>query len=236
MAEKVTVFVTFCILLVGGIQAYIYWQQSQTMRESLNQNERTITLGTGQLAVAARNAKTAEDTLAEMKSGGADAHAVAEATKSAAEMAKSTLRLTLAVNRPSITVTQIHLGVKDQARGRDLKIFITDTSEMEATNLVHSCELFLDNKSLKGEIASGTVPGNPVTLGSHITVGLCEGYLPPTIVRRFDPGIEVFDIYVRLTYRGTNRPYSYCEKEEYSRVESTFVDIGTCDPSKPFPQ
>jgi hypothetical protein len=60
IAEKVTVLITACILIVGGVQAYIYWRQTRVMQSSLSQNERGLILNWGQLAVANRNAKTAE--------------------------------------------------------------------------------------------------------------------------------------------------------------------------------
>jgi len=78
IAEKTTVFITFCILVVGGIQAYIYWRQSQTMQNSLAQNERSIILGQGQLAVANRNVASAEQ-------GGKDTHELAVQAKNQAD-------------------------------------------------------------------------------------------------------------------------------------------------------
>jgi hypothetical protein len=67
VAEKLTVFITICILIVGVIQAYIYWEQAQMMKRSVEQTERSVILGSGQLAIANRNATTAGDTLAQMK-------------------------------------------------------------------------------------------------------------------------------------------------------------------------
>jgi hypothetical protein len=64
VAEKVTVFITFCILIVGCIQVYIYWRQTRVMQNTLRQNERSIILNMGQVAIANRNAKTAEEALA----------------------------------------------------------------------------------------------------------------------------------------------------------------------------
>jgi hypothetical protein len=90
-AEIVTICITFAILIVGGIQAYIYWKQEGVMEASLSQNERAGILGSGQLTVAARNAKTAEDTLAEMKSGSTDTHTLAQSTRSAAASTRQQL-------------------------------------------------------------------------------------------------------------------------------------------------
>ncbi len=92
-AEITTVCLTLGIVIAAFIQAYIYWKQEELMQNSLDQNGRTIILNAGQLAVAARNAKTAEDTLGEMKKGGPDTHTLAESTKSAAKTAKDTLHI-----------------------------------------------------------------------------------------------------------------------------------------------
>jgi hypothetical protein len=62
-AERTTVFLTLGILIAAGIQAYIYWQQWQVMQAQVEQTERSVILGMGQLATASRNAKTAEDNL-----------------------------------------------------------------------------------------------------------------------------------------------------------------------------
>src|ERR1700693_601619 len=39
VAEKITVFITACLLLVGGMQAYIYWRQAELMKLSLSQTQ-----------------------------------------------------------------------------------------------------------------------------------------------------------------------------------------------------
>jgi hypothetical protein len=62
-AEKSSMVITGGIFLAALVQAGIYWKQADIMQDSLNQNERQIILGQGQLAVAARNAKTAEESL-----------------------------------------------------------------------------------------------------------------------------------------------------------------------------
>jgi hypothetical protein len=63
IAEKIGVFLAFCLLIVGGVQAYIYWRQTRVMQTTLGQNERGIMLNMGQLAIANRNAKTSQDSL-----------------------------------------------------------------------------------------------------------------------------------------------------------------------------
>jgi hypothetical protein len=83
-AEKTTIIVTLGIFLVGCIQAYIYLKQTQLIASSVNQTERSVILGAGQLAVANRNAKTAEDSLNEMQESGNDTHELASAAKTQA--------------------------------------------------------------------------------------------------------------------------------------------------------
>jgi len=61
--EIATAFLTFGILGAGLLQACIYWRQSDIMSKSLQQNGDSIIIGRGQLAVAARNASTAEKSL-----------------------------------------------------------------------------------------------------------------------------------------------------------------------------
>ena len=61
--EKSTLIVAVFLLVVTWRQANIYERQAQLMQDSVNQTERSVILGMGQLAVANRNAKTAEDTL-----------------------------------------------------------------------------------------------------------------------------------------------------------------------------
>jgi hypothetical protein len=60
-AEVITVFITLGLLCVGCIQAYIYWQQAHLMELSLEQNDRGVILGRGQLEVANRNADIAKN-------------------------------------------------------------------------------------------------------------------------------------------------------------------------------
>lgn len=89
-AEKLTAFITFAILVVGAIQARIYWRQAQLMKASLDQTERSIILNMGQLGIANRNSKTAEDTLGEIKKGGRDTHTLAVAAGTQATAAQTT--------------------------------------------------------------------------------------------------------------------------------------------------
>jgi hypothetical protein len=69
-AEISVVILTGGILLVGAVQATIYWEQAQTMQLSLNQTQQTIALNMGQVAIAGRNTALAEGTLAETKKEG----------------------------------------------------------------------------------------------------------------------------------------------------------------------
>jgi hypothetical protein len=87
-AEVSVVILTGGILLVGGVQATIYWEQAQTMQRSLNQNQQTIALNMGQVAIANRNANTAEGTLTEAQNQTA-------ATKDALKSAQNQMRLSV---------------------------------------------------------------------------------------------------------------------------------------------
>jgi hypothetical protein len=61
LAEKIGVGVASCILVVAVIQAIIYNRQANLMQASLEQNERSIILNRGQLAIANRNAGTSQE-------------------------------------------------------------------------------------------------------------------------------------------------------------------------------
>lgn len=124
-AEVVTLCVTVCLLAVGATQAYIYWQQSVLMENTLSQTDRSLILGNGQLIVANRNAKTAQETLTEMQNSSTDTHTVAEASKNqsvntghlakqatfSAETARSALVMD---QRPWLYVDNIELPVEPQ--------------------------------------------------------------------------------------------------------------------------
>jgi hypothetical protein len=105
-AEKTTVILTVGIVVAAFLQAFIYWRQARIMREPLNQNERSIILGQGQLMVAARNAKTAENILVETRNGESDTRTLAEAAKKQAEAAQresiTTREALTSVQRPFI--------------------------------------------------------------------------------------------------------------------------------------
>jgi hypothetical protein len=62
-AEISIVILTGGILLVGYGQYKVYKRQAGLMQDSLGQTERSVILNMGQIAIANRNAKTAEDTL-----------------------------------------------------------------------------------------------------------------------------------------------------------------------------
>jgi len=61
-AEKTSMYITCGIMIAAFIQAAIYWEQATLMNTSIDQNERSIILGGGQLVVAGKNEKIAEDT------------------------------------------------------------------------------------------------------------------------------------------------------------------------------
>lgn len=63
-AEQVVVILTVGILTVGALQYFVYKKQAKLMHDALDQNERQIILGQGQLALGSRNARAAENNLA----------------------------------------------------------------------------------------------------------------------------------------------------------------------------
>jgi hypothetical protein len=114
-AEISVVILTGGILVVGVIQAIIYWEQAQVMERSLEQNQQSIILNMGQVAIAGRNATTAEKTLGEIQKGGPDTHTLAESTSRAANIAAAALANTQAQfrtgERPRIAVAPA-LGIE----------------------------------------------------------------------------------------------------------------------------
>ena len=59
-AERTTVIVTIGILVAAGVQAYIYWQQWKSMQAQVEQTERSVVLGIGQLSAAAAGLKNSQ--------------------------------------------------------------------------------------------------------------------------------------------------------------------------------
>jgi Tfp pilus assembly protein PilX len=80
------------LVVVGMYALHIYSGQLDQMKSSVNQTERAVILNMGQLAIANRNAKVSEDTLAEMKRGGTDTHNLAVAADTANQQSKAAAR------------------------------------------------------------------------------------------------------------------------------------------------
>jgi hypothetical protein len=72
--ELIEIVLAAGIFLAAATQAYIYWKQTEIMKATLGQNERATNLSMGQLAIANRNAASAE-------SGGKDTHELAVQAK-----------------------------------------------------------------------------------------------------------------------------------------------------------
>jgi hypothetical protein len=105
-AEITTVCLTIGIVIAAFIQAFIYWKQAGIMQRSLDQNQQTIALNMGQVAIASRNAKTAEDTLSEIQEGGNDTHELAVQAKNQAHRAKEIAERTLTQATATNTLAQ----------------------------------------------------------------------------------------------------------------------------------
>jgi hypothetical protein len=181
-AEISVVILTLGILIGTFTQAYIYWKQAGIMQDSVSQNERSLMLGRGQLAVAARNAKTAEDTLT-------DTHTMAEDATKSLNAVQEQFRLE---QRPRIAVTEYVLMDETTAKqiahptiGRPVYITI------KFKNLGHSpafgvhvhCHLLFESEKFKLRVEPPDRPSStlgkldmfgsvvePGDLGSHVTV------------------------------------------------------------------
>jgi hypothetical protein len=230
------VFLTFGILTVGYLQYRVYDRQAQLMAESLSQNERSIILGMGQLAVAARNAKTAEDTLAEMKSGSTDAHTLAESTKSAADTAKSTLHVSerayLMLGPPT-----------DDFPHKRTNIPLTNSGHIPSgftKVVIHEATFSVDDPSAKiipfaavlekhwKAITYQTIPVVP--LGSLISV---EVHLPALVQDDIANGKQGIIIAAVVTYNDgfPNTPeqtFVFCDSSSYA-VSTKFFAMRPCD-------
>jgi hypothetical protein len=100
-AEATIVILTLGGVTVAAIQAYIYWQQATIMKQSLGQNERSVILAIGQLAIANRNAASAE-------SGGRDTHQLAQ---QAAIQARAARRAAKAAEDAAVTAKDaVHIS------------------------------------------------------------------------------------------------------------------------------
>jgi hypothetical protein len=145
-AEGAIVILTIGILVVGYLQYTVYRRQAKLMSDSLNQNERSIILNMGQLAISNRNAKTAEDTLGEMKKGGPDTHQIAEATKSASDTAEGQLKFA----QQSLFISQRPYLTLSSAAFVDphtIRIGLYNSGHTPATNMkVEDWAVFVDTK------------------------------------------------------------------------------------------
>jgi hypothetical protein len=138
-AEKSGMVITSGILLAACIQLYIYWEQAGIMRNSLQQNERSIMLGRGQLETANRSAGTAAGNLAESKKQFQDTLKQMQAQSAAQQRAA-----TASQNAAKATQQQ----VVDSENGQRARLIATQTIDNEGkkivftiTNIGHSAAL-----------------------------------------------------------------------------------------------
>jgi hypothetical protein len=160
-AEKLTVLITVAILIVGIIQARIYWRQTQLMKLSLGQTERSIILNMGQLAIANRNAKVSEDTLGEIKTGGIDTHKLAVAAGTQATAAQTTAGAT----KSAADTAKDALHISERA-------YIT-LSNPQLNYSKHSVTLAVNN--------TGRIPSGPTEIVVHVLVVDIAEPLQPTM-------------------------------------------------------
>jgi hypothetical protein len=139
-AEKTTIIVTVGIFLVACTQAYIYWRQANIMQLSLQQNERSIILGQGQLAVTGRNANTAATALDENKQQFSNTLAqIKEQTKAQQKAANASLdqvnafkageRALMSVEAQQVDVTKLKFIVKNVGHSSALNVAIENCRE-----------------------------------------------------------------------------------------------------------
>ena len=209
--EALTLILTAAIALAAFLQYLVYSEQAGIMRDALEQNERAIILGKGQLAVANRSA---------------------EAAQSAAQTADQTLKLTLATNRPSINIKVVNIAFSKDG-GMQYIVVMVNASDVQATFFSAKCEPFMDDKRVPTEDRS--LPAKPSTIAGREEGVMCIGYVPPEGMAKIKKG-AAFQLYVHASYRGPTRSYSYCSKLQYEPEVNQYADIGTCDASKPFPQ
>jgi hypothetical protein len=166
---------------------------------------------------------------------GCSSKKAADAAASAAKTANDTLQLTLAVNRPSVTVSAIPVRINKKTGEMEFAVAMQNGSEIEAASFAARCELFFDNKPSAGQ--DRTIPANPMPLGAHTVATICGGHLPPDVAKQLVQQTSIFDLYTHATYEGIGgKSYSYCTKHRYDPTRNGFWDLGVCDPSKPFPQ
>jgi hypothetical protein len=181
------------ILIATGIQAYIYWKQEIIMQGSLNQNERSLILGQGQLAVAARNAKTAEDTLIEMKNGGTDTHNLATAAGRQAGASETTARVTersvkdshdafLQDQRAWIGVDEFRTLAFDETHGVAVDVKLINSGKTPGRNLQQCVGYRMSPTAIPGPDANDVAgieqhctPGQAIAPQGHIILHVGMG-------------------------------------------------------------
>jgi|HubBroStandDraft_6_1064221.scaffolds.fasta_scaffold06012_1 hypothetical protein len=162
----------------------------------------------------------------------------ADAAASAAKTAHDTLELTLAVNRPSVLVDQVWTKNTPDG-GMDFGVLLRNGSEVPATSFVPNCKQFLNNQPMVGATAGAvdmSIPAKPIIFAAHAVDRVCGAIISKSTFTQIENGTLSLDVYVEASYDGPVRSYTYCAKEHYHPTEGGFVNLGTCDPSKPFPQ
>jgi hypothetical protein len=156
------------------------------MQAALSQTERSIILGRGQLAIAARNAATAEDTLNEMQDSGNDTHALALAAGTQAEAAKKQAYLFEQANRQNVAQANAAL---EQSR-----------LEQRAWGVT---ALNLEGDTLVATITNtGKTPAFRVGIGNYVEQECCDVHGTKTGPAKYtisdhrgtlQPGASIFD-------------------------------------------
>jgi hypothetical protein len=213
-AEISVVILTGGILLVGAVQAIIYWEQAQKMQLSLEQNQQSIALNTGQVAIAGRNAKTAEDTLGEIKKGGTDTHNLAEAAGKQADAAsklaaQTQIQAQAALSQVGAMQSQAE-ATKEQAENTKEALKHSD----DAFRTAQQPYITVGDKD--GVIAKFIPPTNPSDWTGLVLYLRNSGHLPATPVcvsSDVAPGLSIsqptYQWYPLYRMVGTEPPQSF---------------------------
>jgi hypothetical protein len=202
---------TLGIVLAYTIFAFFQWTELNT--QNINQSAANISSGI-----------TADRMLRQIEKTGNDTHILAESTKTLAGIAARTF----ALSRPSVVVGKIQMGVDISTGNLTYMIPMTNHSSIPATDFEPECDLFYGGKYVAPTIH---MHNKGTTIAAGETFSVCQGSILKDTAKTV-----VTKIYVHARYRGPAGKYTYCGIEQYFPEAGIFVDMGDCDPSKPFPQ
>lgn len=144
-------------------------------------------------------------------------------TKDSVDVARTTLET---ANRPYVGLQGV--GVvpdPDKGGGVSIVVNIKNFGTVPAYYFNATWEVSLSGDVLPPQ----TVPYNPSTLQPGDSVTLAGHIDGPTFAKVLN-GERTLIIISRSSYKGpTNKDYQYCEKSQYHRNFSRFMNLGFCD-------